>query len=158
MGALTTRLATDASQVQGVRPGVSKLVFLVAKIKPLVAKKNRASLARRAVINLSTPRAPYQLAIPLSNLVLRGVSNTKVFLSTITAVFRPLPYERKNNISLQAIRLFLLSIKSHVMSLIESLASSTGIKFGLNQFGSGSVCTCRVLHHVECLGVLGTQL
>ena len=47
----------------------------------------------------------------------------------------------KKNISLQAIRLFLLSIKSHVMSLIESLASSTHIKSGTNQLGSGSVCT-----------------
>ena len=48
--------------------GVSKLVFLVAKLKPFVAKQNRASLARRAIINFSIPTALYQLAISLSNL------------------------------------------------------------------------------------------
>ena len=41
--------------------GVSTLVFLVAKLKPLVDKQNRASLARGAVINFSIPKAPYQL-------------------------------------------------------------------------------------------------
>ena len=48
--------------------GVSKLVFLAKKLKPLVAKQNRASLLFGAVINFSIPRAQYQLAIPLSNL------------------------------------------------------------------------------------------
>ena len=33
--------------------GVSKVGFLVAKLKPLVAKPNRANLARGAVINCS---------------------------------------------------------------------------------------------------------
>ena len=46
----------------------NQISFLVAKLKPLIAKRKRASLAREAVINFSIPRAPYQLAIPLSNL------------------------------------------------------------------------------------------
>ena len=45
--------------------GVSKLVFLV---KPLETKQNRTSLVRGHIINFSIPRAPYQLAIPLSYL------------------------------------------------------------------------------------------
>ena len=46
----------------------------------------------------------------------------------VLAKLRPLPYERENNISLQAIRFFLLSIKSHVMSLIEFLAKQYSYK------------------------------
>ena len=70
----------------------------------------------------------------------------------VQAKLRTLPYERENNISLKAIRLFLLSIKSHVMSLIKSLASSTGIKSGTNQLGSGSVCTQSFWKGHTCLG------
>ena len=40
----------------------------------------------------------------------------------VQAKLRPLPHERENNLSLQAIRLFLLLIKSHVMSLIEFIS------------------------------------
>ena len=55
---------------------------------------------------------------------------------------------RENNISLQAIRLFLVSIKSHVinMSLIEFLASSTGIKSATNH----NVCTRLFLKSCTC--------
>ena len=44
--------------------GLFKLVFLVANLKPLVAKQNRASLARGAIINFYIPRVPHKLAIP----------------------------------------------------------------------------------------------
>ena len=60
------------------------------------------------------------------------------------------------DISLQAIRLFLLSIKSHVMSLIESLVSSTRIKSSTNLLGSGSVCTRSFLKNCTCC--TGTNL
>ena len=67
----------------------------------------------------------------------------------VQAKLRPLPYESEN-ISLQAIRLFLLSNKSHVMSLIESLACGARIKSGTDQLGSGSVCTQSFLKSCTC--------
>ena len=74
---------------------MSKLVFLVAKLKPLVAKQNGSSFACGALINFSMPRALYHLAMPLSlDQLLRRVVLTiegvkKWVLAILTSFFLP---------------------------------------------------------------------